>query len=193
MILSDTDILKEIESGNIICTPFDRHNVSNSSIDLRLGQYIAVQRRRWFHWFRPVKFKVDVSGRLTVIDPIKPKVYNLLNYTIRDSNKFIIRPGEFVLAETLELVGSNSKSIECKVSDKSTLARLGLSVCFSSGKIEPGNVLRVTLEIKNHSKNPIELQYGQHITQIQFEQLTSPVTAKYDGKYLNSLKLQVAK
>jgi deoxycytidine triphosphate deaminase len=193
LILSDGDIIKNIELGNIICTPLDRANISNSSIDLRLGQYIAKQPRRWFDWFRPIKFSTDDSGRLTVLNPIKPKIYNLLDHKIRDSHKFILKPGEFVLAETLELVGSRSKSIECKISDKSTNARLGLSVCFSSGKIESGNILKVTLEIKNHSQNAIEMQYGQHIAQIQFEQLSSPVTETYNGKYLNARSVQIAK
>lgn len=193
MILSDRDIIASIESGNIVCTPLDHRNISNSSIDLRLGQYIAKQPRRWFDWFRPIKFSTDGSGRLTVLNQIKPKIYNLLDPTIRDSNKFVIRPGEFVLAQTLELVGSSNGSIECQISDKSTNARLGLSVCFSSGKVEPGNILRVTLELKNNGHNPIELQYGQHIAQISFYQLTSPVLKKYDGKYKNSLNLEIAK
>lgn len=189
MILSDRDILKNIENGNVVCTPFDRRNVSNSSIDLRLGQYIAKQPRR----FKTVRFSTDDSGRVTVLDPIEPKIYNLLDCKVRDSHKFIIRPGEFVLAQTLELVGSMSDSIECKISDKSTFARIGLSACFSAGKIESGNILRVTLELKNNGANAIELQFGQHIAQLQFEQLTSPVLRKYDGKYKNSLNLELAK
>jgi dCTP deaminase len=193
VILSDRDIIANIKSGKIVCTPLDRANISNSSIDLRLGQYIAKQPRRWFDWFRLVRFEADKSGRLTVLDPIKPKIYNLLDPKVRDSNKFVIKPGEFVLAQTLELVGSMSDSIECKISDKSTLARTGLSVCFSAGKIEPGNILVVTLELKNHGHNPIELQYGMHIAQASFHQLTSPVINKYNGKYLNSLNLELAK
>jgi dCTP deaminase len=189
MILSDFDILKEIDLGNIVCTPFDRRNVSNSSIDLRLGQYIAEQKKR----FHTVKFETDDSGQLTVIDPIKPRIYNLLDQRTRDAHKFVLKPGQFVLAQTLELVGSMSDSIECKISDKSTLARTGLSVCFSAGKIEPGNILIVTLEIKNHGHNPIELQYGMHCCQISFHQLTSPVCRKYSGKYLNSHNLELAK
>jgi dCTP deaminase len=193
MILSDRDIIANIKSGNIVCTPLDQSNISNSSIDLRLGQYIAKQPRKWLSWFRPVKFDIDKSGRLTVLDPVKPKIYNLLDPKVRDSNKFVIKPGEFVLAQTLELVGSMSDSIECKISDKSTNARLGLSACFSAGKIESGNILRVTLELKNNGANPIELQFGQQIAQIQFEKLTSSVLRKYDGKYKNSLNLELAK
>jgi deoxycytidine triphosphate deaminase len=189
MILSDTDIIREIDLGNIVCTPFDRRNVSNSSIDLRLGQYIVEQKKR----FHTVKFETDDSGRLTVIDPIKPKIWNLLDPKVRDSHKFVIKPGQFVLAQTLELVGHPGDRIVSQILDKSSLARLGLSICFSAGFIDTGNVLSVTLEIKNNGNFPIELQYGQHCCQIKFSYLNSPVTAKYAGKYSKSLNLQVAK
>lgn len=189
MILSDADILKEMDLGNIICTPFDRRNISNSSIDLRLGQYIAEQKSR----FKTVKFETDDSGRLTVINPIKPKIWNLLDPKIKDSHKFILKPGQFILAQTLETIGHPGDRIVSQILDKSSLARLGLSVCFSAGFIDAGNVLSVTLEVKNHSQNAIELQYGQHIAQCRFSYLNTPATAKYAGKYSNSLRLQVAK
>lgn len=189
VILSDTDILREIDLGNIICAPFDRRNVSNSSIDLRLGQYIASQHKL----FGKIKFKTDDSGKLKLINPPRSKQTNLLDPTVRDSHKYVIYPGEFVLAQTLELVGHPGDRIVSQILDKSSLARLGLSVCFSSGLIDAGNVLSVTLEIKNNGNIPIELQYGMHICQIQFSYLNSPCTKKYDGKYLKSLKLQTAK
>lgn len=189
MILSDRDILKEMELSNIVCTPFDRANLSNSSIDLRLGQYVAKQPCR----LQPVRFETDVNGRLTVSNPIKPKLYNLLDPRVRDSHKFILKSGEFVLAQTLELVGHPGDRIVSQILDKSTLARLGLSVCFSAGYLDAGNVLSVTLELKNNSHNAIELQYGQHICQIRFQYTSSPVIHKYSGKYSKSLRLQGAK
>lgn len=189
MILSDRDIIENIELGNIVCTPLDHRNISNSSIDLRLGQYIAKQPRR----LKTIKFSTDDSGRLTVLDPVKPKIYNLLDPSVRDSNKFILKPGEFVLAQTLELVGHPGDLLVSEIMDKSTLARCGLSVCFSAGFIDAGNILNITLEIKNNSPNRIELQYGMMICQIRFHKLSSPVLRKYDGKYKNSLNLELAK
>lgn len=189
MILSDTDILKEIELGNIVYSPFDRRNISNSSIDLRLGQYILEQNG----FYQTVRFNVDTSGKLTVINPVKPKLTNLLDPKIRDAHKFVLKPGQCVLAQTLELVGNPGDRIASQILDKSTLARLHLSVCYSAGYIDAGNVLSVTLELKNNSKNAIELQYGMQICQIRFQYLNSPVTTKYDGKYKKTLDLQVAK
>jgi deoxycytidine triphosphate deaminase len=189
VILSDADILKEIDLGNIVCTPFDRRNVSNSSIDLRLGQYIVSQHKL----LGKIRFETDDSGKLTLVNPPRSKQTNLLDPTVRDSHKYTIYPGVFVLAQTLELVGNPGDRIISQILDKSTLARLGLSVCFSAGYVDAGNVLSITLELKNNGNIPIELQYGMHICQIRFQYLNSPCTKKYSGKYLNSLKLQVAK
>lgn len=189
MILSDADILREMDLGNIVCTPFDRNNLSNSSIDLRLGQYIIEQKQP----FHTVVFETDTSGKLTVINPIEPKKWNLLDHRVRDAHKFVIKPGQFILSQTLEVVGNPGNRIVSQILDKSSLARLGLSVCFSAGYIDAGNVLSVTLEIKNNSKNAIELQYGMAVCQIRFQYLNSPCTQKYNGKYLNSLSIQTAR
>lgn len=156
---------------------------------MRLGQYIVKQRK----FIGAVKFKTDDSGRLTVVNPPKTKTIDLLNPLVRDGHKYVIKPGEFILAQTLEIVGHPNGDIVSQILDKSSLARLGLSICFSAGFIDPGNVLRVTLEIKNNSSFPIELQYGQHVCQIRFSYLSSPVSKLYDGKYKNSLNLELAK
>lgn len=189
MILSDADILQEMELGNIICTPFDRRNLSNSSIDLRLGQYIVSQHKL----MGKIRFETDSSGRLTLINPPRTKRTNLLDPTVRDGHKYTIYPGEFVLAQTLEVVGNPGDRIVSTILDKSTLARVGLSTHFSAGFIDAGNVLSVTLEIKNNSRIPIELQYGMHICQCRFQYLASPTISKYNGKYINSLTVEIAK
>lgn len=189
MILSDRDIIRELQSGGIVCSPLDEANISSSSIDLRLGQYIVKQSK----FTGAVKFKTDNSGKITVVNPPKTKTVDLLDLDIRNSDKFVIKPGEFILAQTLEIVGHPNGNIVSQVLDKSSLARLGLSICFSAGFIDPGNVLRVTLEIKNNSSFPIELQYGMHICQVKFSYLSSSVLRLYDGKYKYSLNLEIAK
>jgi deoxycytidine triphosphate deaminase len=184
MILSDRDILKEINSRGIICKPFNRANLSNSSIDLRLGTFIAKQRAEL-----PVRFKVDESGKLAIDSEIATYKQDI---SILPNNKYLLCPGEFILAETLEYVGSNSDLIVAQVADKSTLARLGLSVCFSAGYIDAKNSLKITLEIKNHGDLTIELQYGMHICQLKFFYLSSHCIQPYNGKYVNSTGVEVA-
>lgn len=189
--LSDFDIEQRLKSGDIICEPFAPENLSNSSIDLRLGRYLIKQKRR--SWLRNllrrdvVTFDLDANGKLRVKNPNKTARIDLMGWS------YILDPGEFVLGSTFEYVGSNSNHVICRVADKSTLARLGLSICFSAGKIESNNALNITLEIKNDSSVPIELQYGQHICQIEFAYLASPSTRPYKGKYLNSKTVEAAK
>lgn len=189
MFLSDRDILREIESGKIVCEPFDRANLSNSSIDIRLGRYVAKQFN-----LDPVKFGINEHGKLTVKDAVKPETYDLLGTTRGEElNNYILYPGNFILAETLEFVGQTSDSIISEVADKSTLTRLGLSVCFSAGYIDTGNALNITLELKNNGNMAIELQYGMHICQIRFAYLNTPTLEKYHGKYTRSTGLEIAK
>lgn len=180
--LSDRDILEEIESGNIVCEPFERSNLSCASIDLRLGANIYKQQS-----YDPVRFDIDRSGKLKTLDAAE-----LTALTLKDK-PFLLYPEEFVLAQTLEYVGQTSDRIISELSDKSTLGRLGLSTFFSAGFIDPGNVLNITLELKNNGNMPIELQYGMHICQIRFAYLSSPCLEKYKGKYLGSRIVEVAK
>lgn len=182
MILSDHDIKKELAMGRIICDPLNTANISNSSLDLRLGNKIVKQRCDV-----PVCFDINKSGKLTINSEIAT-----FEQTISDDG-YILHPGEFILAQTLEYIGSNCDRIIAQVADKSTLARLGLSVCFSAGYIDAGNSLNITLEIKNHGDLMIELQKGMHICQLKFMYLSRPCDEIYNGKYKNSKQLEVAK
>lgn len=184
MFLSDLDILWEIEQGNITCEPFVRANLSNSSLDLRLGRYIARQDSH-----RVIKFDCDENGKLKILNPIEPIIWDLDRKTGRN---YILAPGDFVLAQTLEFVGQDSNLIISQVADKSTLARLGLSVCFSAGYIDAGNVLNITLELKNNGNSPIELQEGMQICQLKFAYLSSEASEKYQGKYQGSRGVEIA-
>ena len=181
--LSDRDILEGIMVGNIICEPFSTFNLSNSSIDLRLGKTLIYQKPSSPDDY--ISFKIDENGKLKVNNPAKTAKYDLTE------KSFILKPGGFVLGAMLEKVGHIDDIIISDIRDKSTLARCGVSICFNSGFIDVGNVLNVTLEIKNNGNLPIELQYGQHICQIRFSRLSSPVMNKYNGKYLNSTDTQV--
>ena len=185
--LSDRDILAEINQGNITCTPFIRENLSNSSIDLRLGGKLKKITPRDHSAY---------AGYL--IDPETGKLEAQKNNCEIDefdltTDPYFLLPGQFVLGSTLEYVGSNASHILGQISDKSTIARDGGSTYFGAGYIDPENPLNITLEIKNNGHVPIELQHGMHICQIRFAYLSSPVMESYNGKYLNSRTVEGAK
>lgn len=184
-MLADQDILKEIAAGNIVCQPFVEANLSNSSLDLRLGGTVKklVQNPGAL-----ISFQADGNGKVEVN-------YDNCDFESLDIKQtgYILAPQEFILAETLEHVGQPCNFIISEVADKSSLARVGIGVCFSAGYIDAGNVLNITLEIVNHSSVPIRLIWGQHICQLKFQYLKSPCVNPYNGKYLNSRTVQAGK
>lgn len=184
MLLSDRQILRAIENKEIICEPFEPLNVQPSSLDLRLGAILLVP----FEVDRrcPIMFDFDKTGKLKLKTEQSPIAMDI------SSGGYALYPNEFILAETLEYVGSASNRYAAQIADKSTLARVGLSVCFSAGWIDPGNVLNITLELKNNSNSPIVLNFGMHIAQIKFFEMSEPSERLYNGKYLNSRSVQGA-
>ena len=69
------------------------------------------------------------------------------------------------------------------------LARLGLMVHVTAGRIDPGWKGQVVLEFYNNGKMPLALRPGMVICALSFETLTSPAKRPYrlreDAKYKN--------
>jgi deoxycytidine triphosphate deaminase len=133
MRYSDVDLIYAHDYGDITIEPFTSPNLSIASYDFTLGRYLLVPKRsllnRLFPWLFPlptIKFNCDKNGKLTVIQGLKMRVVDIYD------RPFVLRPGQFLLGNTHEYVGQESKSLDLEVSDKSTLARCGLSICFSA-------------------------------------------------------------
>jgi deoxycytidine triphosphate deaminase len=199
---SDTDINASLRHGEIICEPFNPANLSIASIDLRLDRLLYQIRRPWLNRLAPrlfplpvVRPKIDENGRWTVShNKARYQFFDLIDSSLTGQlDEFILYPGDFVLGNTIERIGSDTAHILADLADKSTPARLGLSICFSSGFVDPGNVLNPTLEIKNNGYEPITLQYGMHICQVRFGTCKSPASRRYDGKYGGARSVQPAR
>lgn len=93
-----------------------------------------------------------------------------------------LRPGEFMLAASLERV-KIPHDLQVIVHDKSSWARRGLAL--QNTVLEPGWEGYITLELSNHGPSAIELQTGMPIAQLIFHQLDVPTNRPYDGKYQN--------
>ena len=102
--------------------------------------------------------------------------------------RFIIHPGELVLAVTHESI-SLPRTIVGWLDGRSSLARLGLMVHVTSHRIDPGWHGQIVLECFNSGKVPLALAPMMKICAINFEQLTSPVEYSYldrtSAKYKN--------
>src|SRR5918999_1549681 len=89
MVLSDSTIRAEIESGRLVIDPYDADLVQPSSIDVRLDRYFRV-----FH-----------NTRRTHIDVREPLDDLTEAVEVPAGEPFVLHPGEFVLGQTLERVG----------------------------------------------------------------------------------------
>ena len=101
-------------------------------------------------------------------------------YDVRIAETFVLEPGGFSLASTLERFDMPTDVLGI-VHDKSTWARKGLAL--QNTVVEPGWNGFLTLELTNHGKEPLEFYEGQPIAQIILHLLDQPTGQPYAGKY----------
>ncbi len=103
-------------------------------------------------------------------------------YDVTIDNLYILEPGDFVLAATIERFHMPI-NICAVVHDKSSWARRGL--CVQNTVFEPGWFGYATLELTNHSKDVLYIGKGTPIAQVMFHMLDMPTSQPYKGKYQN--------
>ncbi|KUK67386.1 MAG: deoxycytidine triphosphate deaminase [candidate division WS6 bacterium 36_33] len=169
MILSDKTIRAKIKSGEIVIEPFSDEFLQPATYDLHLDNFFLT-------------FNKESIG---IVD-VKEKPKNLMReIEVGEKEGFIIHPNEFVLANVREITGVDSKHVG-RLEGKSSLGRLGLIVHATAGFLDPGNKLRLTLELANVSPIPIKIYPGMKIAQIAFETLDKDCERPYGSKGLNS-------
>lgn len=171
MLLSDRDILAEIDAERIGLDPFDPAMIQPSSIDVRLDKF----------------FRVFDNHKYPHIDPAADQSDLTREIEVEGDDAFILHPGEFVLGSTYELV-TLPDDIAARLEGKSSLGRLGLMTHSTAGFIDPGFSGHVTLELANVATLPIKLYPGMKIGQVCYFRLTSPAdnpygSAKYGSRY----------
>ena len=171
MLLSDRDILAEIEQQRIQVEPYDESMIQPSSIDFRLDRFFRVFENHKYPHIDPA---ADQSDLTRVVEP-------------EGDDAFILHPGEFVLGSTFEVV-TLPDDLAARVEGKSSLGRLGLLTHATAGFVDPGFSGHVTLELANVATLPIKLYPGMKISQLCFFRLSSPAlhpygSAKYGSRY----------
>ncbi|HRV68319.1 MAG TPA: dCTP deaminase [Marmoricola sp.] len=171
MLLSDRDILAEIEQQRIQVEPYDESMIQPSSIDFRLDRFFRVFENHKYPHIDPA---ADQSDLTRVVEP-------------EGDDAFILHPGEFVLGSTFEVV-TLPDDLAARVEGKSSLGRLGLLTHATAGFVDPGFSGHVTLELANVATLPIKLYPGMKIGQLCFFRLSSPAihpygSAKYGSRY----------
>ena len=110
---------------------------------------------------------------------------------ITKDKPFILHPGGFALAMIYEETGV-SNSYVGRLEGKSSVGRLGLLIHVTAGFLDPGNSLKMTLELHNTANMPMLLYYKMPIAQMAFEKLSSecehPYSKELGSKYVGDLK-----
>ncbi|HEX5533340.1 MAG TPA: dCTP deaminase [Actinomycetales bacterium] len=169
MLLSDRDIKAELDAGRVVLEPADPAMVQPSSVDVRLDKF----------------FRLFDNHKYPVIDPSQdqPELTRLVE--AQPGEPFVLHPGEFVLASTLEVV-TLPDDIAARLEGKSSLGRLGLLTHSTAGFIDPGFSGHVTLELSNVATLPILLWPGMKIGQLCFFRLSSAAEQPYGSKSAGS-------
>lgn len=179
MILSDGDIKEFLNSKRIIIKPFPDLDtqLGSCSIDLRLGN----------------TFRIFDHSRYPYIDPSQKDYSNEITKVIKikDGESFIMQPGEFVLAVTLETV-KIPRDLMGRLEGRSSLGRLGLVVHSTASIFDPGWDGKPVLELGNLGRMAIKLTSGMRICAMTFEEMKSPAQVPYTSKKFAKYKFQNA-
>jgi dCTP deaminase len=175
MILSDKNIKEALARGDITISPFDEKYLQPASVDLHLDKHFLI---------------FDTKSNY-VIDPKKPMDDMMKEIMVDDDRPFVLHPGEFALGLIYETTGVSSKYVG-RLEGKSSVGRMGMLIHVTAGFLDPGNSLKMTLELHNTANMPILLYYKMPIAQMAFEELSSecqkPYSKEMGSKYVGDTK-----
>lgn len=159
-VCPDRDLRALIKDG-LITGPADPFaGINPASIDLRLGNQLLIE-------------SMQESGFVP---------YPFDRHT--EAKPYELRPGQFVLAATAEVVAMPDTHAG-QVQLKSSVARLGLEHLMA-GWIDPGFAGTITLELHNSRQlQPVMLWPGMRIAQLVVLAMSGPCDLSYElvGRY----------
>ncbi|MEO7309208.1 MAG: dCTP deaminase [Chitinophagaceae bacterium] len=156
MILSDTRILEEIETGSIKILPYDRACLGSNSYDVHLGATLATYKDH-------------------IIDAKKHN--QIESFEIPDEG-FVLYPHVFYLGVTQEYTETHAHVPFLE--GKSSTGRLGIDIHATAGKGDVGFCGNWTLEIS--VKQPVKIYKGMPIGQLIYFPVDGEIEVKYNEK-----------
>lgn len=160
MILSDRTLIKMLGKHTLVIEPLVNEQIQPASIDIRIGNTYSI-------------VEDSPSGVVNLNDEIAYKQIT--------ADKYILLPGQFVLATTMEYI-ELPDNLTAFVEGRSSLGRMGLFI-QNAGWVDPGFKGEITLELFNANRCAIELHAGRRIGQLVFAQLDEHAQNPYSGKY----------
>jgi dCTP deaminase len=156
MILSDVDIIKAIEKGEIVIEPYDRSCLGTNSYDVHLGRHLAVYEDR------------ELDAR---------KHNQVKHFEIPDEG-YILEPGVLYLGVTEEYTETH-KTVPF-LEGKSSIGRLGIDIHATAGKGDVGFCNTWTLEIS--CVQPVRVYAGMPIGQLIYFTVSGEILHLYNKK-----------
>ncbi|MBO5055765.1 MAG: dCTP deaminase [Lachnospiraceae bacterium] len=160
MILSDKTIMKMLKEGTLVISPLTDEQIQPASVDVRLGNTFSIVE--------------DSSTGIITME-------NKISYKIIETDTYILLPGQFVLATTMEYF-SLPNNLTAFVEGRSSLGRMGLFI-QNAGWVDPGFKGEITLELFNANRCAIELKAGRRVGQLVFAEMDDNALHPYNGKY----------
>lgn len=156
MILSDSEILKEISRQRIVIAPYNRDCLGSNSYDIHLSKYLATYQ----------------DGELDA------KADNEVHHFEIPPEGYVLVPNTLYLGSTLEYTETHGFVPYCE--GKSSTGRLGMAVHITAGKGDAGFCGHWTLEITVQQK--LRVYAGMPIGQLTFFELKGDVINPYNKK-----------
>lgn len=160
MILSDKTIISMLNEGTLKISPINNEQIQPASVDIRLGDTFSI-------------VEDSHTGIISLENEIKYK-------TIK-TDTYVLLPGQFVLATTMEYIDLPN-DLTAFVEGRSSLGRMGLFI-QNAGWVDPGFKGEITLELYNANRCAIELKAGRRAGQLVFAKMDSTALNPYNGKY----------
>lgn len=159
MILTGTEIMRQVELGAITISPFDRKKINPNSYDFCLGGDLLVYRRK-------------------ILDAKKANATRQIHI---DTAGVELSPERIYLGHTVEHFATDQ--FVPIFFAKSSIARLGLFIHVTANLIDIGHRGQWTLHL--HAVQPLRIYPGMLIGQATFWRTEGDVRL-YSGKYQDS-------
>ena len=182
-ILNEREILyRLLVTRDVVVTPLVdlATQLGPTSLDVRLGTHFQAQKRSALAYVEPLQDPDAVCRDVAAYTQ---------DYTVLPTEPYILHPGEFALASTLEFIRLPA-NLAVRLEGRSSWGRVGLQIHSTAGFVDPGFAGTITFELSNIGKVPIPLYPGLRIGQLSFyssAQSVIPYRAKRLSKYAGKI------
>jgi deoxycytidine triphosphate deaminase len=184
-VFSNTEIRSALQSGHIVCRPFEEKHIAHASLDVTLGYYYyrteKIGNKTLYNPFDKADVERYFSGPHKAVkhkEWCEKNGFELVDGIPRSHPIIPLKPGERILGHTHEFFGIKPPGAY-EIKSRSSWGRNGIAVCFDAGWVDPGYINRLTLEIFNLNQHEtVLLPVGERIAQAVFYK-----TGHVEGNY----------